>query len=54
MTEKVALFLNKMNTIKKNVKIFFWEYAGKNKTLVEKCAKVFKEIHSEFMSPGTP
>ena len=54
LTEKFTHFLNKMRTIKKNIKIIFCDNACKNNTLEEKGAKQIKEINFEFTSPGTP
>ena len=44
LTEKVTPFLNKMKTMKKNVKIICCGDAGEKKTLEENCAKTFEEI----------
>ena len=54
LTEKVTPFLDKTNTMKKNVKIIYCDGVGENKTLEENCAEKSKEINFGFMSPGTP
>ena len=50
----MAPFLNKMKTMKKYVKIIFYDNAGENKTFKENCAKDFEETKFEFAAPGTP
>ena len=48
------VFLKELKTTKKNVKIIYFENAGKNKALEEVCAEIFEGIDFESMSPGTP
>ena len=43
-----------MKTMKKNIKIFRCDNAGKNNTLKENCAENAEEIKFEFTSPGIP
>ena len=39
--------------MKKNDRIICCENAGEKKTIEANCAKYFKEVHFEFMSPDT-
>ena len=53
-TEKVTPFINKTNTMKKNVKTIRCDNAGENKTTKENYEIVLEEINFKFTSPGTP
>ena len=52
-TEKSTSLLNRMNTTKKMLEIFFCDRSIKNKILEENCTKTCEEITIEFTSPGT-
>ena len=44
LTERVSPFLNKIKTMKKNVKIIHCDIAGENKNLEENCAFFFNKL----------
>ena len=54
LTENFTLLLKKMKSTKKNIKIFYCDNAGTNKTLEENCTQYFEENYFDFTLSGTP
>ena len=54
MTEKFTPILNKMKTMKKNVKMISCDNTDEKKNIEENCAENPNEINFEFTSPEPP